>query len=271
MRYGFYDSIKELSGLAGNITDEGKSLTKTNEVLVSSSHENTSQLKDVAAAISDLNNKTKNNAENSQTAKSLANQAKKGSTEGLTKMDRMVSTMNAISKSSDEISKIIKVIDDIAFQTNLLALNAAVEAARAGTHGKGFAVVAEEVRNLAARSAKAAKETSALIEESVRQVGLGSTAATETSESLHAITGQVEEVSKLITQISSESDGQMQQFSGVARAVVQLNDAAGQNTSAASESHNAAVSLADTASKLDVLTKHFKTNEGGKVTPPAAP
>jgi methyl-accepting chemotaxis protein len=268
MRYGFFDSLKDLKSLAESVGREGDNLTQTNERLVTNTSESAAQLKDVAASLDELNTQTKKNSESSQQAESLALKAKNGSSEGLSKMHRMVSSMDSITKSSEEINKIIKVIDDIAFQTNLLALNAAVEAARAGTHGKGFAVVAEEVRNLAARSAKAARETADLIQESIRQVEQGSDAAKETSESLNTITSQVEEVSKIITQISRDSDDQTQRIGQVNSSVSSLSTTADQNTVTVSEAADAVTSISTTAHKLDVITQHFKANDGGKVTPP---
>jgi methyl-accepting chemotaxis protein len=268
MRYAFYDSLKDLTKLAQAITHEGEQLTLSNERLVANSTESAAQLRDVSASIDTLNTQTKTNAGDSRHAETIAMQASKGSVDGREKMRRMNEAMNGITKSSQEIKNIIRVIDDIAFQTNLLALNAAVEAARAGTHGKGFAVVAEEVRNLAARSAKAAKETASLIEESIHQVETGSTVATDTSESLNTIAEQVQQVSTIISKISKDSDAQTQQLGEVNIAVGQVADTASQNTQAVSESAGAVSQLTQTAQSLDAITKHFHTNDAGKVTKP---
>ncbi|MDR3196593.1 MAG: methyl-accepting chemotaxis protein [Planctomycetaceae bacterium] len=269
MRYGFYDSIKDLKTVAGAISIEGDNLTHTNQRLVANTNESATQLKDVSGSISQLNVQTKQTSDNARNAEVLADKAHKGTTEGQEKMNRMIASMNGITKSSEEIKKIIRVIDDIAFQTNLLALNAAVEAARAGQHGKGFAVVAEEVRSLAARSAKAAKETAGLIEESIHQVNIGSRVAGETSESLNFIAEQVNQVNEIIVKISHEAEEQTQSLNNVNSAVFQLSKTADENTVAVTEAADAVTSIATTAQKLDSITRHFKINENGKVSKPA--
>lgn len=267
MRYALYDSIKDLSQLAQTVAVEGDNLTQTNERLVANTTESAAQLKEVADSIDSLNTQTKENATDARSAENLSTQAKDGAAKGREMMRRMVESMNGITKSSEEIKNIIKVIDDIAFQTNLLALNAAVEAARAGTHGKGFAVVAEEVRNLASRSAKAARETADLIEESIRQVDLGSKVADETAESLNAITDLVEQVNGITTKISGASDRQVEHLDKANRVISQVSETASQNTEAVTDSAQAVTQLSSTAQQLDVITKHFKSNEGGKVSP----
>ncbi|MDR1477881.1 MAG: methyl-accepting chemotaxis protein [Planctomycetaceae bacterium] len=269
MRYSFYDSIKDLKTVAGAVTEEGENLTHTNQRLVANTTESAAQLKDVSGSINQANLQTKQTADNARNAESLANQAHKGTTEGQGKMNRMVDSMNGITKSSEEIKKIIRVIDDIAFQTNLLALNAAVEAARAGQHGKGFAVVAEEVRSLAARSAKAAKETAGLIEESIHQVNIGSKVASETSASLNSIADQVSQVNEIISKISQEADEQTRSLNDVNSAVSQLSGTADENTVAVTEAADAVTTIATTAQKLDTITKHFQVNEAGKVSKPS--
>jgi methyl-accepting chemotaxis protein len=269
MRYSFYDSIKDLKTVAGAVTVEGKNLMHTNERLVANTTESAEQLKDVSGSISQVNTQTKQTADNARNAESLANQAHKGTTEGQGKMNRMVDSMNGITKSSEEIKKIIRVIDDIAFQTNLLALNAAVEAARAGQHGKGFAVVAEEVRSLAARSAKAAKETAGLIEESIHQVNIGSKVAGETSESLNSIADQVSQVNEIISTINQEADEQTRSLDDINSAVSQLSTTADENSAAVTEAADAVTTIATTAQKLDAITRHFQVNDNGKVSKPA--
>ena len=267
MRYGLYDSTKELRGLTVSVGEEASSLIHVNQTLVDNTSRSAEQLKEIADSIRSLHTQTVHNAENARNAENLTKSARDGSNEGREKMGRMVQAMEAITKSSSEIKNIIRVIDDIAFQTNLLALNAAVEAARAGQHGKGFAVVAEEVRNLAARSAKAARETAGLIEESIQHVGLGSNVARETSEALNGITEQVEHINQIVTSISEESDQQAKQLGDMTDVVSQVSVTADENMQSVKEVSRVIDSVSTTAQGLEEIVRHFKSNEGGKVGP----
>ena len=268
MRYSLYDSIKGLTGLAKTIHEEAANLSSSNQTLVDNTIRSADQLKEVTESIRLFHTQTVHNAENARNAENLTKSAQDGSNDGREKMGRMMQAMESITKSSGEIQKIIRVIDDIAFQTNLLALNAAVEAARAGQHGKGFAVVAEEVRNLASRSAKAASETAGLIEESIRHVGFGSNVAHDTSESLNVITDQVEQINKIVAAISAESDQQAQQLGNVSNTVSQVSTTAETNSHNAKDVSGVIVSIVATAEELDEIVKHFHSNTAGKVTMP---
>jgi len=265
MRYGLYDSVKGLTGLAKSINEEAESLTQVNESLVRNATSSAEQLKEIAGSIRTLHTQTEQNAESSKNAGNLTQSAMGGSNDGREKMGRMVQAMASITKSSSEIKNIIRVIDDIAFQTNLLALNAAVEAARAGQHGKGFAVVAEEVRNLASRSAKAAKETADLIEESIRHVELGSGVAHETSDSLNTITDQVEQINKIVSSISVESVQQAKQLGDMTNTVSQVSSTADSNMQGVSDVSNVISSVKETTKELEGIINHFKAHENGKV------
>ncbi|MFA5658323.1 MAG: methyl-accepting chemotaxis protein, partial [Oscillospiraceae bacterium] len=203
--------------------------------------EQASSIEELAATITEVSEKVKTNASNAASARKLSIRAEDEVSKGNEQMKRMIVAMTDINNSSSEISKIIKVIDDIAFQTNILALNAAVEAARAGVAGKGFAVVADEVRNLAAKSAAAAKNTTVLIEGSITRIGEGARIADDTARSLESIIQSVEKVSQLVNLIddaSSEQAAALVQISeGVEQisAVVQTNSATAEESAAASE------------------------------------
>ena len=265
MRYSLYDETKELRNLTKAIDDEATSLTNVNQSLVTNTTRSAEQLKEISDSIRSFHSQTAQNAENARNAENLTKSARSSSNDGQEKMGRMVQAMETITKSSGEIKNIIRVIDDIAFQTNLLALNAAVEAARAGQHGKGFAVVAEEVRNLAARSAKAAHETAGLIEESIQQVRLGSNVAQETSESLNGITDQVEQINKIVSSISEESEQQAKQLGEMTGTVAQVSATADDNMQSVNEVTGVIASVAETSRGLDVIIEHFKANERGRV------
>ncbi len=202
--------------------------------------EQASALEELSASVEQLASQTRANAGNASEASELANNTRSMAERGNEKMGDMLKAMEDIDRSSADIYRIIKVIDDIAFQTNILALNAAVEAARAGQHGKGFAVVAEEVRNLAAKSASAAKETASLIEGSSKSVAGGTKLARETADSLQKIVGEINRVTALVQGISvasgEQSTGIEQINQGLLQIsqVVQANSASSQQTAAAS-------------------------------------
>ena len=186
---------------------------------------------------------TKRNAENAQTTKGLADRARKAADSGANDMQKMSVAMQEIKSSSDDISKIIKTIDEIAFQTNILALNAAVEAARAGEAGMGFAVVADEVRNLAQRSAQAAKETAAKIETAIAKTSQGVQMSDKVSLSLTEIVTNVRKVDELIGEIATASHEQNDGVTQVNTAVAQMDKVTQSNASSAEESASAAQEL----------------------------
>ena len=168
--------------------------------------------------------------------------------------------MDAISAKSDEIGKIIKTIEDIAFQTNILALNAAVEAARAGSAGKGFAVVADEVRNLASKSADAAQNTTVLIEDTVNAVSAGTLIANATAQSLAHVVDEAKEVVDLINEIASASDEQAEYINELMNVLNEIADVVQTNAATSQESADASEELSHQADMLKSLISQFKLN-----------
>jgi methyl-accepting chemotaxis protein len=179
-------------------------------------------------------------------------------------MNEMTSAVKDINQASQSIGKVIKVIDDIAFQTNILALNAAVEAARAGQHGKGFAVVAEEVRNLAAKSADAARETGTLIANSTEKAELGSRIAGETAASLAEIVSGISESNQFINEIAQSSEQQSSGIEQINSGISQVAHVVQQNSATAEESAAASEEMNGQSSMLEGLISRFKLRNEGK-------
>jgi hypothetical protein len=207
-------------------------------------------LEEISASVEVLSAQTAQNAQNAHGAVDLANAAAAAARDGDALMIDMLRAMAEIESSSQNISRIIKVIDEIAFQTNLLALNAAVEAARAGAHGKGFAVVAEEVRNLAARSARAAKETTEMIQGSLGKVRLGSEIATRTAQALTRIVDGVGRASVLVSDIAASSNEQARGIQQINAGISQVDHTVQQNTASAQQLAAAASGLAGSSVQL---------------------
>ncbi len=237
--------IAGLTESVGQVNDAAGQVAGASQQLAEGASEQASSLEETSSALEEMAAMTRTNAGNAKQANDLAIQARHAADEG-------EKTMGAISESSGQISKIIKVIEEIAFQTNLLALNAAVEAARAGEHGKGFAVVADEVRNLAQRAAQAARETTGLIENSVNK-------SKEGTEAIKAIVGNVGKLTELITGISKASDEQAQGVDQVNTAVSQMDKVTQQNASGAEESASAAEELSAQAESVNVLVGELIT------------
>lgn len=226
-------------------------LTHASQALSSNSQVSSSSVEEVSASIAQTDQQVRANAESSRKSAELVGSTAALADQGAENVKDMVTAMHGIKSSSQDIAKIIKVIDEIAFQTNLLALNAAVEAARAGQHGRGFAVVAQEVRNLAGRSAKAARETSDLIEDAANRVSSGVRIADETSDTFASIAGQIAQIKDIVEEIDRSSD---EQSRGVAQISIAMNEIA----RAASETSQQADELASSAAEMAAATDQMK-------------
>jgi len=226
-------------------------------------------IEQLSVSINDIAQKAKNNAESVLTASEYVQNAQNGVTESNEHMDKMLVAINAINESSSEIHKIIKVIDDIAFQTNILALNAAVEAARAGNAGKGFAVVSDEVRNLASRSADAAKQTTVLIEGALENIRKGTELAKKTAQSLQKVNDETGNVFKSITQIKAASSEQSVAVEKISDEISNISGVVQTNSSTSEESAAASNELSGQAVMLKKKVSEFKlVNDKNDLTVP---
>jgi methyl-accepting chemotaxis protein len=233
-------------------------VASASESLSQGATESAASIEEITASMSEIGSQTNNNAQNAGEANKLAKAANDSAAIGKDMMKKMIESMALITKNSQDVQKVVKVIDDISFQTNLLALNAAVEAARAGVHGKGFAVVAEEVRNLASRSAKAAAETTQMIENNSKQINEGAGIATQTAEMLDGIVEQSQKVAALVGEIAQASNEQAQGISQVSQGLHQIDSVTQQNTANAEETASVSNEMSSQASKLQNLIGQFR-------------
>jgi methyl-accepting chemotaxis protein len=210
-----------------------------------------------------MSSMTKLNAINARDARGVADAARGSAEKGMESMNRMSEAINRIKSSSDSTAKIVKTIDEIAFQTNLLALNAAVEAARAGDAGKGFAVVAEEVRNLAMRSAEAAKNTANLIEEAVKNSENGVNINSEVLKNFQDIAEKTNTVSQVVAEIAVASEQQDEGISQVNKAVEQLNLLTQQNAANSEELASASQEMSSQSEEMRSMVANFQLSESG--------
>ncbi len=258
------DAAEQVSSGSRQVSDGSQTLSQGSTVQASS-------IEELTASIAEVADQTKRNAVNANQAHGLANTVKDNAEQGNEQMKEMLSSMDDINSSSANISKIIKVIDDIAFQTNILALNAAVEAARAGQHGKGFAVVAEEVRNLAARSASAARDTTELIEGSISKVQVGTKIANDTAAALNDIVQGIERAADIVGEIANASNEQASAITQINKGIEQVSEVVQNNSATAEESAAASEELSSQAELLKEMVGRFQLNKGTKALPGIQP
>jgi methyl-accepting chemotaxis protein len=254
----FNEVLHGINASAGQVATGSKQVSDSTQMLAQGSTEQASAIEEVTASLEQISAQTNQNAVNASKANELALDAKEDAIRGNSQMKDMVNAMNEINDSSSNISKIIKVIDEIAFQTNILSLNAAVEAARAGQYGKGFAVVAQEVRNLAARSASAAKETTSLIEDSIKKVEAGSNIANETAMALNKIVEVVSKATNLVGEIAIASNEQAAGIAQVNQAIMEVSQVVQANSTTSEENATSSEELSNQAEMLKELVSKFR-------------
>jgi methyl-accepting chemotaxis protein len=250
--------IESMQQGAGEVASAAEQVSSAAQALAQGSSEQAAAAEETSSSSEEMAAMTRQNAGNAQEARTLAEAAQSSADKGFQAMTRMSTAIVEIQKSSMDTSKIMKVIDEIAFQTNLLALNAAVEAARAGEAGKSFAVVAEEVRNLAQRSAEASRNTSALIEQSIKSAENGVQISKEVGEALQGITESSRRVNDLVAQIAAASNDQTHGIEQINSAIGQMGAVTQQNAANAEESAAAAEELSSQVEELNHVVRQLR-------------
>jgi len=248
------------------VTAGAGQVASASQALAQGSTEQASAIEQITASMNEIAEKTSVNASRTGEADKLAHNVAREAEAGNEKMHEMVAAMKEINKSSVEISKVIKTIDDIAFQTNILALNATVEAARAGVHGKGFAVVAEEVRNLAEKSAQAANETNDMITGSIQKINNGAELAKETAKSLEEIVIDVEKTAELIDDIAVATNNQATAVTEINQAINQVSVVVQNNSASSEECAASSEELANQSEALIQMLAKYQLKDQGRGT-----
>jgi methyl-accepting chemotaxis protein len=264
------DVVRSMSRAAAEVRTGSEEISRGNADLSQRTEEQASSLEETASSMEEMTSTVKNNADNAAQANQLASAAREQAERGGSVVGAAVVAMGEINASSKRIADIISVIDEIAFQTNLLALNAAVEAARAGEQGRGFAVVASEVRNLASRSAEAAKEIKTLIQDSVGKVTEGTKLVDESGKVLAEIVTRVAKVTDVMAEIASSSREQASGIEQVNKAITMMDEVTQQNAALVEEASAAAQALTAQAANLTQMIARYQVGEGSADEAPRA-
>ncbi|VTR93170.1 chemotaxis protein : Methyl-accepting chemotaxis (MCP) signaling domain protein OS=Vibrio cholerae CP1047(20) GN=VCCP1047_2988 PE=4 SV=1: 4HB_MCP_1: HAMP: HAMP: MCPsignal [Gemmata massiliana] len=264
-------ALEGVHEVSEQLADASGQLSAASDEISTGAQEQASSLEETASTLEEITATVRQNSDSAQQARQLASTSRDTAEKGGQVVGNAVEAMSEINESSKKIADIITTIDEIAFQTNLLALNAAVEAARAGEQGRGFAVVASEVRNLAQRSATAAKEIKSLIEDSVKKVDAGTELVNRSGSTLGDIVTSVKRVTDIITEIAAASKEQSTGIDQVNKAVSQMDTVTQKNASQTEEMSATAQTLTDQASQLRDLVARFKLSESGRGAPRPAP
>lgn len=259
------ESLSQVDMAVDQIQSAVGEITSGSQALAEGASEQASSIEEIASSLEEISSIAANNSKNANEGKLLAHEADDAVNSGNQGMEKMTGAMMKITKSSEQTSKIIKTIDEIAFQTNLLALNAAVEAAHAGEAGKGFAVVAEEVKNLALRSAEAARNTSDLIEESIKNSELGKKIVDEVTQSFTRIKESFGKVNNIVNEVSASSEEQTRGINQVNVAITELNKLTQQNAANAEESASAAEEMNSQSAELKNMVSEFELRKSYRV------